>query len=287
MNDIGGYDIEDLRPGMHATYSKTITEADIVLFAGVSGDNNAVHTNEEFARTTPFGGRIAHGFLTASVISAAVANRLPYRTQCEFMLEDGAWPEDVDSALVGFGFAMGPFAVADLSGLDIAWRMRAARAATRDPRERYVTVLDRLCEQGRLGRKSGRGYYVYSNDQGGGKQARSTDADVRAVIEQASADRGITRRTLAPDEIVRRALMAMVNEAALLLAEGVAQRATDIDVVLVQGYGFPRWQGGPVFWARQQARASLDADLQRLGEAVGFGFVAGDLSRLLEAPAPA
>ena len=77
MNELGGYDVEDLRPGMHATYSKTITEADIVLFAGVSGDNNAVHTNEEFAQTTAFGGRIAHGFLTASVISAAVANRLP------------------------------------------------------------------------------------------------------------------------------------------------------------------------------------------------------------------
>jgi len=77
MNDMNGYDIEDLRPGMHATYSKTITEADIVLFAGVSGDNNAVHVNEEFAATTQFGGRIAHGFLTASVISAAVANRLP------------------------------------------------------------------------------------------------------------------------------------------------------------------------------------------------------------------
>ncbi|WP_088283909.1 MaoC family dehydratase [Ideonella sp. A 288] len=77
MNELGGYDVEDLRPGMHATYSKTITEADIVLFAGVSGDNNAVHTNEEFAQTTDFGGRIAHGFLTASVISAAVANRLP------------------------------------------------------------------------------------------------------------------------------------------------------------------------------------------------------------------
>ena len=77
MNDQNGYDIEDLRPGMTATFSKTITEADIVLFAGVSGDNNAVHVNEEFAATTPFGGRIAHGFLTASVISAAVANRLP------------------------------------------------------------------------------------------------------------------------------------------------------------------------------------------------------------------
>ena len=214
-----------------------------------------------------------------------IGNRIynAYRTQCEFMLEDGAWPEDVDRALEAFGFAMGPFAVADLSGLDIAWRMRRARAATRDPRERYVPVLDSLCEQGRLGRKAGHGYYRYDN----GKPARTTDADVRAAIEKASAARGITRRALAGDEIVRRALAAMVNEAALLLAEGVAQRANDIDVVLVQGYGFPRWQGGPVFWARQQSRAALDVDLRRLGEAVGFGFVAGDLTRLLEVPAPA
>jgi 3-hydroxyacyl-CoA dehydrogenase len=213
-----------------------------------------------------------------------IGNRIynAYRTQCEFMLEDGAWPEDVDRALEGFGFAMGPFAVADLSGLDIAWRMRRARAATRDPRERYVPVLDRLCEQGRLGRKAGRGYYLYDN----GRQVRTTDAAVRAVIELASAERGLVRRPLAPDDIVRRALAAMVNEAALLLAEGVAQRASDIDVVLVQGYGFPRWQGGPVFWARQQNRASLDVEMLRLGEAVGFGFVGGDLSRLIEVPAP-
>jgi 3-hydroxyacyl-CoA dehydrogenase len=214
-----------------------------------------------------------------------IGNRIynAYRMQCEFMLEDGAWPEDVDRALEGFGFAMGPFAVADLSGLDIAWRMRRARAATRDPRERYVPVLDRLCEQGRLGRKADRGYYLYDN----GKQVRTTDADVRAVIELASAERGLVRHPLAPDDIVRRALAAMVNEAALLLAEGVAQRASDIDVVLVQGYGFPRWEGGPVFWARQQNRASLDAEMLRLGDAVGFGFVGGDLSRPLEVPAPA
>jgi 3-hydroxyacyl-CoA dehydrogenase len=210
-----------------------------------------------------------------------IGNRIynAYRTQCEFMLEDGAWPEDVDRALEGFGFAMGPFAVADLSGLDIAWRMRRARAATRDPRERYVPILDRLCEQDRLGRKSGRGYYVYDNS----KQVRTTDADVRAVIEQASAERGIQRRSLTADEIVRRALLAMVNEAALLLAEGVAQRAGNIDVVLVQGYGFPRWQGGPVFWARQQDRQSLQAELRRLGEAVGFGFVEADLTPLVDA----
>jgi 3-hydroxyacyl-CoA dehydrogenase len=207
-----------------------------------------------------------------------IGNRIynAYRRQCEFMLEDGAWPEEVDHALVSMGFAMGPFAVADLSGLDIAWRMRKAQAATRDPRERYVNILDRLCELGRLGRKSGAGYYAYAD----GKQARTSDASVRALIEQASLDRGTRRRTLVPQEIQRRALLAMVNEAALLLAEGVASRPADVDVVIVQGYGFPRWEGGPVFWALRQDRAQLEADLQRMAREAGFGFVIGNLNAL-------
>lgn len=210
-----------------------------------------------------------------------IGNRIynAYRKQCEFMLEDGGWPEDVDQALQAFGFAMGPFSVADLSGLDIAWRMRQAQAATRDPRERYVDILDRLCEQGRLGRKSGAGYYVHRD----GRQEAATDATVRALIEAASARRGITRRALGAAEIQRRALLAMVNEAALLLAEGVAQRASDIDVVLVQGYGFPRWAGGPVFWARQQDRACLEQDLQQLAVSSGFGFRVAVLDPLFNA----
>lgn len=210
-----------------------------------------------------------------------IGNRIynVYRRQCEFMLEDGAWPEDVDDALTAMGFAMGPFAVADLSGLDIAWRMRRAQAATRDPRERYVAILDRLCDKGRLGRKAGAGYYTYDN----GKQMRTTDATVRAVIAESSAQRGITRRTLAPEEIQRRALLAMVNEAALLFAESVSSRASDIDVVLVQGYGFPRWEGGPVFWARQQDRSRLEADLQQLVREAGHGQKLGDLNGLLGA----
>ncbi|MDO8775869.1 MAG: 3-hydroxyacyl-CoA dehydrogenase NAD-binding domain-containing protein, partial [Burkholderiaceae bacterium] len=209
-----------------------------------------------------------------------IGNRIynAYRKQCEFMLEDGAWPEEVDGALQGFGFAMGPFAVADLSGLDIAWRMRQAQAASRDPRARYVAILDRLCELGRLGRKSGAGYYHYVE----GTQVRTSDAVVRAIIEQASAERGLTRRPLGATEIQRRALLAMVNEAALLLAEGVVSRASDIDMVLVQGYGFPRWEGGPVFWARQQDRAALERDLQALAREAGHGFVLADLSVLLE-----
>jgi len=208
-----------------------------------------------------------------------IGNRIynAYRQQCEFMLEDGAWPEDVDQALQDFGFAMGPFSVADLSGLDIAWRMRKAQAATRDPRMRYVVILDQLCEQGRLGRKTGAGYYTHTD----GRQDKTSDATVRGIIEAASAQRGITRRPLAAAEIQRRALLAMVNEAALLLAEGVAQRASDIDVVLVQGYGFPRWEGGPVFWARQQDRTQLEQDLQRLAAEAGHGFRLADLTPLL------
>jgi 3-hydroxyacyl-CoA dehydrogenase len=209
-----------------------------------------------------------------------IGNRIynAYRKQCEFMLEDGAWPEDVDNALQAFGFAMGPFAVADLSGLDIAWRMRKSQAATRHPNERYVAILDQLCEAGRLGRKAGAGYYTYQD----GKQVKTTDATVRDTITHASQARGITRRTISPADIQRRALLVMVNEAALLLSASVASRATDIDVVLVQGYGFPRWEGGPVFWARQQDRVALAQDLQALARESGHGFVVADVSVLLD-----
>ena len=207
-----------------------------------------------------------------------IGNRIynAYRRQCEFMLEDGAWPEEVDAALEAFGFAMGPFSVADLSGLDIAWRMRKAQAATRDPRERYVAILDHLCEQNRLGRKTSAGYYRYAD----GKRSPTSDAVVQGIITKASAARGITRRTLSAEEIQRRALLSMVNEAALLLAEGVAARPGDVDVVLVHGYGFPRTQGGPVFWARQQDVATLKQNLQSQVQAAGHGFALSDIAQL-------
>src|ERR1700733_4451644 len=112
----------------------------------------------------------------------------------------------------------------------------------------------------RLGRKTGVGYYEYAN----GQQLGTTDAVVRQIIVDESAKRGIPRRPLAPVEIQRRGLLAMANEAALLLAEGVASRPGDVDVVLVQGYGFPRWEGGPVFWARRQSRSQIEADMKNL-----------------------
>jgi 3-hydroxyacyl-CoA dehydrogenase len=209
-----------------------------------------------------------------------VGNRLyaAYRRQCEFMVEEGAAPEQVDAALEAFGFAMGPFAVADLSGLDIAWRMRQAQVATRDAATRYVHIADRLCEAGRLGRKTGAGYYRYAD----GSSRPQLDPTVAELIAKARSDKGITPRALGAAEIQRRVMLTLVNEAALLLAEGVAERATDVDVVLVNGYGFPRWAGGPVFWARERGAAALQADLDELAVLSGPGFVRGDVGHLLE-----
>jgi 3-hydroxyacyl-CoA dehydrogenase len=215
----------------------------------------------------------AFGFVGNRIFSA-------YRRQCEFMLEEGAMPEEVDAALEAFGFAMGPFAVADLSGLDIAWRMRQSQAAARNPAERYVRIPDMLCEAGRLGRKTGAGYYLY--EDGAGKSRGQVDARVHELINSASADKGIVRRTLGADEIQRRALIAMVNEAAQVLAEGVAQRASDVDVVLLNGYGFPRAEGGPVSWARRRGAQAVEADLQWLAQLSGSGFVQGDLRHVFE-----
>ncbi len=214
----------------------------------------------------------AFGFIGNRIYSA-------YRRQCEFMIEEGAWPEQVDSALEAFGFAMGPFAVADMSGLDIAWRMRQAQAATRDPAARYVHIADRLCEAGRLGRKSGAGYYRY-----GAEGKRQVDEAVHGLIEQASAEKGLVRRSFDNAEIQLRALLAIVNEAALLLGEGVAERATDVDVVMVNGYGFPRWEGGPVFWARDRGAEALSRDIDRLAELSGPGFIRGDIRHMFEKP---
>nr|WP_315401099.1 3-hydroxyacyl-CoA dehydrogenase NAD-binding domain-containing protein [uncultured Duganella sp.] len=212
----------------------------------------------------------AFGFIGNRVYAA-------YRRQCEFLIEEGAWPRQVDAALEAFGFAMGPFAVADLSGLDIAWRMRQSQADTRAPHARYVDIADRLCQAGRLGRKTGAGYYRYE----AGVKGRLADPAVDAVIERSRAERGIAARPVDDAEIVRRALLAMVNEAALLLAEGVAGRAGDVDLVLVNGYGFPRWEGGPVFWARERGLDALDEDLDWLAAVSGAGFVRGDARHLL------
>jgi 3-hydroxyacyl-CoA dehydrogenase len=216
--------------------------------------------------------RVGEGFIGNRIYAA-------YRRQCELMLEEGAYPEEIDSALTRFGFAMGPFAVSDMAGLDIAWKMRQRLAATRDPRSRYVDIADKLCEQGRFGQKTGAGWYRYMP----GERKGTPDPDVRAMIEAASATKGIARHAFTPDSIIRRALMTMVNEAALLIEEGIAVRASDVDLVMVYGYGFPNYEGGPLFWASRQDRAQVLSDLDKLADVSGFGFRKGNVAGVLDA----
>ena len=200
-----------------------------------------------------------------------IGNRIysAYRRQCEFMLEEGAYPEQIDAALEAYGFAMGPFAVADLSGLDIAWRMRKSQAASRDPGHRYVSIPDTLCLAGRLGRKVGAGYYRYPEDS----KEKVLDPVVSEIIEAASKEKGVIRRPFNADEIVNRVLLTMINEVAHLLSEGVTAVAEDCDIALVNGYGFPRWQGGPVFIARAKGQKLLDQELKQLAKVSGPGFL--------------
>jgi 3-hydroxyacyl-CoA dehydrogenase len=209
-----------------------------------------------------------------------IGNRIyaAYRRQCEFMLEEGAYPEQIDKALEDYGFAMGPFAVADLSGLDIAWGMRKSQAASRNPAHRYVSIPDSLCLAGRLGRKTGAGYYLYSE----GSKNKSIDLKVNELIEDASREKGLERRSFTADEIIKRVLLTMINEVAQLLSENVATEPSDCDVALVNGYGFPRWQGGPTFIASEMDREQLNQDLRELAVVSGPGFVVANTDVLFE-----
>ena len=198
---------------------------------------------EALATGFAFAGRLGKIPVPAGVCDGFIGNRImsAYRRECEFMLEDGALPQEIDAAMTGFGFAMGLFAVQDLSGLDISWAMRKRKAATRDPSARYVAIADRLCELGRLGRKTGAGYYRYS---GAGGQP---DPLVESIILEESARKGITRRQIPEAEITDRILSTMQAEGERILAEGIAASPEAIDVVMVNGFGFPRWRGGPMF----------------------------------------
>lgn len=183
--------------------------------------------------------------VVSGVCEGFIGNRIftAYRRECDFMLEDGALPQDIDAALEGYGFPMGLYAVNDLAGLDISWARRKRNAATRDPSERYVVIADRLCETGRFGRKSGKGYYSYESGE------KAVDPEVTALIEAASREAGIERRSFSSSEIVERVMAAIATEGRKILAEGIALRGSDIDLVLINGYGYPAWRGGPMFQA--------------------------------------
>lgn len=196
----------------------------------------------------------------SGVCDGFIGNRLlsHYRQALDGVVIAGASPYDVDRALVDFGMAMGPFSVADLAGLDIGWATRKRRAPTRDPRERYAEFSDRLCEQERFGRKTGRGFYVYEDG------TQTADPDVLKIIAAERDDKGVAAQAISDQEIVDRFMAAMVNEACRELEEGIALRPLDIDVTLVNGYGFPRWRGGPMHYADTIGLEKILNDIKNL-----------------------
>jgi 3-hydroxyacyl-CoA dehydrogenase len=208
-----------------------------------------------------------------------IGNRIfsKYRAQAEMLVEEGATPGAVDAAAEALGFAMGPLAVNDLSGLDIAWRMRKSKAGSRDARERYVPILDRLCEMGRLGRKTGAGWYDYEE---GGKGRGTESAVVAGVIEELRPARYRGKEVDAAT-IRARLAGALINEAANVLTDGIARAPGDIDVVMVNGYGFSRLKGGPLFQAGRMPRAEVEKMIDLVESAIGFDFRRGNLDRAL------
>lgn len=175
---------------------------------------------------------------------AANRSRAPLVTEMMLMLEEGALPEQVDKVMVEFGYPMGPFAVSDLSGLDVSYDTRKRRAAA-DPTYRKLHVPDRMVELGRKGQKSGAGWYRYIE----GDRTPHPDEEVRRIIAEVANELGVPQRTFTDDEILRRMLFASVNEACKILEDGKAYRASDIDVMWLYGFGFPRHRGGLMYWA--------------------------------------
>lgn len=176
---------------------------------------------------------VCHGFVGNRMLS-------PRQNQAEQLLLEGAMPRDVDAAAVEFGFPMGPFAMADLAGLDVGWRNRKALGTRAE-------IADQLCEMRRFGQKTGRGYYIYET----GSRSPIPDPEVEEIIVAASKRLGRARRKIDRQEIVERLVFPMINEGARILEEGIASRASDIDVIWVYGYGWPVWRGGPMFYADQ------------------------------------
>lgn len=175
-----------------------------------------------------------------------VGNRMmfPYMYETQFLVEEGATPEQVDSALKRFGMAMGMFEVDDMAGIDVGWRVRRAMGHFCESGVRRPLVAEQLHGMGRFGQKTGKGWYLYSDDR-----KPISDLDVLDLIRSLSAKAGIAQRQFSDEEIIERSLYNLINEGARVLEEGQAARASDIDVIYINGYGFPAWRGGPMFYA--------------------------------------
>jgi len=220
---------------------------------------------EAIATVMALGKAIDKVVVLAGNCDGFIGNRMfqYYNNAWEYLLEEGATPEQIDRVALDFGMAMGPVAVRDLAGLDVAALVRKARAPSLPKEERISPLIERLVAVGRFGQKVGAGFYRYD-----GRKAVN-DPEVIKLIEQVAAEFGVRRRTVADEEIMSRMLSPLVNEGAKILTEGIALRASDIDVVYCHGYGFPKHLGGPMFWAERHGLDRIVVTMKALAERLG------------------
>ncbi|AVS75820.1 3-hydroxyacyl-CoA dehydrogenase NAD-binding domain-containing protein [Paracidovorax cattleyae] len=229
---------------------------EIVVPAKVSAD--VVATAFALAKTmkkVPVRAGVCDGFIGNRILAV-------YKQAADYLMEDGASPYEIDAAVRGFGYPMGPFQVTDLAGGDIGWATRKRRAATRDPKARYVEIADRICERGWFGQKTGRGFYLYPE----GARTGQPDPEVLAIVDAERAKQGVAPRSFTPEEIMRRYMAAMVNEGAKVVEEGIALRPLDVDVTFLSGYGFPRFRGGPMHYADTVGLPKILADIREFAQ---------------------
>jgi len=196
-----------------------------------------------------------------------IGNRMlsGYTQQASEIILQGATPYQVDNVLLQFGMPMGPFQMNDLVGLDLGWRARKLSGMKPEDVPITARVADRLCELERFGQKTNRGFYIYPE----GSRAGQADPEVVTLVEEVSSELSIDRRTIDDDEVLKRCLYPLINEGARLLEQGIAIRPCDIDIVYINGYGFPEVTGGPMFWADQQGLDTILEDIKRFGEEYG------------------
>ena len=208
-----------------------------------------------------------------------IGNRMlhGYLREAGFLLEEGATPQQVDRVIKNFGFPMGPFAMQDLAGLDVGWRIRKGKLAVAPPVGRYSRVGDALCEAGRFGQKTGAGYYRYRD----GDRTPIPDPEVDEMVERYARLDGIKPRLLSDEEILTRCMYPLINEAAAILEEGIASRAGDIDVIWVYGYGFPAFRGGPLRWADAVGLPAIVEGMEKFERVHGAAWTPAPLLREL------
>ncbi len=230
------------------------------LLEVVRGEKTA---KDVLATVMQLGKKIKKTCVVSGVCDGFIGNRMieQYSRQAGFLLEEGATPQQVDKAIEKFGFAMGPFRMGDLAGNDVGWYIRKRRYLEQ-PDMRYSKTADLLCEMGRFGQKTGAGWYDYAP----GKRDAIPSALVVAMIEKERADKGITPRQIGDEEIVHRLVYALVNEGAKIVEEGIALRASDIDMVYLTGYGFPAYRGGPMCYADTQGLFNVVSAMKRFAK---------------------